>query len=121
MKPIQSNQLRIGNLVQDRNGVIMRVVSIHEDGTIYCDFEGNEGGVWEFNDNNPCYGIELTKERLLKYGFLKMPILENHFYIVGMLIWKCEEMFVHDKTGVQLKHLHKLQNLYFALTGKELL
>ena len=60
--------LRIGNKVQDNNGFIFDVVSIFKDGTVYSDFEGNEGDVWEFDDNNPCQGIELTKEILLKCG-----------------------------------------------------
>jgi len=56
----------------------------------------------------------------LKCGFEECNFTENHYNIKGMRIWKCNDMFLCDKTGVQLKYLHQLQNLYFALTGKEL-
>ncbi|HEY8366414.1 MAG TPA: hypothetical protein VIL57_04615 [Bacteroidia bacterium] len=41
-------EIRIGDKVQDRNGFEFEVVSLFKDGTVYCDFEGNEGDVWEF-------------------------------------------------------------------------
>ena len=47
-------------------------------------------------------------------------ISENHYGILGHLIWKIEGRFYCDKNGMQLKYVHQLQNLYFALTGSEL-
>lgn len=41
-------EIRIGDKVQDRNGFKFEVVALFKDGTVYCDFEGNEGDVWEF-------------------------------------------------------------------------
>lgn len=99
---IQSNELRIGNWVEFF-GIRTKIKAIDED-----------------LDASIIDPIPLTEEILLKCGFLNLPLLENHFYIKGMLIWKCEEMFMHDKTGVQLKHIHQLQNLYFALTNQDL-
>lgn len=101
---MEARELRIGNWVYRK--------SINQNVRI---------SINSFNDLTDYEPIELTEEILLKCGFVNCGILENHFYIKGMLVWKCEEMFIHDKTGVQLKHLHQLQNLYFALTNEELI
>ena len=123
---IQANELRIGNKVQDANGFIFDVVSIHEDGTVYCYFDGNEGDVWEFYDKNPCLGIELTEEILLKCGFEKREDGDYNLFKyseVDIVIcsdfssWKCDGI---NFSVNSIKHLHQLQNLYFILTGKEL-
>lgn len=63
--------------------------------------------------------IQLTEEILLKCGFQPKyfgiktyysPLMEldHDFYLMGV------------DYGVKIKHLHQLQNLYFALTGEEL-
>lgn len=41
-------EIRIGDKVQDRNGFEFEVVALFKDGTVYCDFEGNEADIWEF-------------------------------------------------------------------------
>lgn len=127
---MRANTLRTGNKVQDKYGFIFYVVSIHIDGTIYCDFEGNEGDVWEFDNNNPCIGIELTEEILLKLGFTLRGVI---FRINNLLSHQFDinysssrDMFYYDSskygiyTEVEIKYLHQLQNLYFALTNEEL-
>ena len=130
---VSSNTLRIGNKVQDDAGFIFDVVSIHDDGTVYCDFDGNEGGVWEFDNNNPCKGIGLTEEILLKCGFEKIKNAEyphsfiinkgmrNEVEIENLNAYKCFT-FSHGKrfSCIRIDYLHQLQNLYFALTNQEL-
>lgn len=64
--------------------------------------------------------IKLTEKILLKCGFEKEILEPIHYCIKGMCIWKCNDMFLCDKNGVHIKHLHQLQNLYFALTNEEL-
>lgn len=71
------------------------------------------------------YAIPLSKEWLVRFGFTKedMADLGNFFYLTisnemelninNGTIWMGE----YD-TGVE--HVHQLQNLYFALTQKEL-
>lgn len=138
---MKSNQLRIGNKVRDNNGFIFDVVSIHNDGTVYCDFEGNEGDAWEFDNNNPCQGIELTEEILLKCGFINIKeytyiILSHNLYgYIDELEFFFEpnedvcitflqkEISQNDKSSVffrNIRYLNELQNLYFALTNEEL-
>lgn len=121
-----SKELKISNKVQDNNGFIFDVVSIFEDGTVYCDFEGNEGDVWEFDNNNPCQGIPLTEEILLKCGFDKRS--DGHFNMfkhseVDIIIcndfssWQCDGI---NFSVNRIKYIHQLQNLYWCLCGKEL-
>lgn len=46
--------LRIGDMIVEKNhreSTPMEVVAIFSDGDIYCDFDGNEGDVWEFDIN----------------------------------------------------------------------
>ena len=65
--------------------------------------------------------IPLTEELLTeKCGFRR-----NHYgglYLYGKFDFDLtkEGYFLVDDVGVYCKHLHQLQNLYFALTGKEL-
>ena len=52
--------LRIGQKVvsivkfkyTERESIPMKIVGLFEDGTVYLDFEGNEGDVWEDNVEN---------------------------------------------------------------------
>lgn len=127
---MEAKGLRVGNKVQDNNGFIFDVVSIFKDGTIYCDFEGNEGDVWEFDKNNPCQGIELTEEILLKCGFTLKGLIFRinnglpHQFDINYSLSR--DMFYYDSskygiyTEVEIKYLHQLQNLYYALCNEEL-
>lgn len=41
---------RIGDRVRDKvTRLELRVVGLYQDGTVYCDFEGNEGGHLEYH------------------------------------------------------------------------
>jgi len=66
--------------------------------------------------------IPLTEEWLLKFGFVaknegylcsnKKVYLSDDFYYY-CLYFDCEDV-------IEIKYVHSLQNLYFALTGEEL-
>lgn len=76
-------------------------------------------------------GVPITEEWLLKFGFVKL----NHTYSLGQIRidWfnKNTMMRIHgqDDNYIQtlieienkFQHVHQLQNLYFALTGEELI
>jgi hypothetical protein len=78
--------------------------------------------------------IPLTEEWLVKFGFTKDKKhtkccdlkLENDFYLQGIGYGKSNfkyEVILTDSNDNELtlvKHVHQLQNLYFALTNKEL-
>lgn len=111
MKP---SELRIGNLLFHNNEIItVKGISPH------CgDYAINTDSSWVYLKN--CEPIQLTEEWLLKFGYLPCSFAENHFYIKGHVIWKCNDMFLCDKNGVVLQYVHHLQNLYFAVSNKEL-
>lgn len=86
--------------------------------------------------------IELTEEWILKLGFLKYDFMNGffikcnnkhlmiQFYNLDILIFYtkvCSDSKGHKMNGrdyflgkKQINNVHQLQNLYFALTGKEL-
>jgi hypothetical protein len=113
---MKAEELRLGNWVHPV--FPMKVVSIYKD-EILCDFEGNEGDPWEF-DPKDLDGIPLTEEWLMRFGF-------NYDDFSRSWSDKNEEIRI-DKTDAGflvdwnsiVKYVHQLQNLYFALTGKEL-
>ena len=113
---MKENELRIGNKVnyQTAEGDILPNTIDWQD--LKWLSEGEKGF-------NLCHSpIPLTEEWLVRLGFEKSS--DNNYYkggkftiynrfgnfglIGGSLSWK------------EFKHVHKLQNLYFALTGEEL-
>ena len=65
--------------------------------------------------------IPLTEQWLLDFWYLPCCIRDDHFEIKGHTIWLCNGLFMCDKNGIILNYAHELQNLYFALTGIELI
>lgn len=108
---MKANELRIGNYLNTVNGV-KRVSDISVDR--YC---------W-FTDNQ-CEPIPLIEEWLLKFGFVNQNYgwnikdfgLFDHNYKKGELNLKLN---ASEVPIIEIKHVHQLQNLYFALTGEEL-
>ena len=112
---IESNQLRLGNWVYNTHNIPMVVKTIGID-YIYVDFKNNPGDLLEFNTYNPFKPIPLTEEILLKCGFEKK---DGLFVFNNVVIWSRNDIFNYE--GLKyIKSLHQLQNLYFALTNKEL-
>lgn len=130
---MQPNELRIGNLVKltyeeyhdleedgilnDNNNVfVIRKIDDDGDINIYNEIEG----LYEFQHNENLEPIPLTEEWLINFGYCKVPNNQINYFIKGHLIWLPNDLFICDKNGIVLKYVHQLQNLYFALTGKEL-
>jgi len=62
--------------------------------------------------------IPLTEEWLLNFGYTKE---DSNFWNLGHIVWEYDGgVFICNKNGITLKYVHQLQNLYFALTGREL-
>ena len=78
------------------------------------------------NGNKNFKPIQLTEEWLLKFGFKYSSRLEEFMFkdnfeiqpykrgFLNAVIW-CDNQVLEE-----LKYVHELQNLYFALTGEEL-
>lgn len=125
-------ELRIGNYVKDtKNGIPMYVTGIFAYGTVYLDFDSNEGDLWEY-DIKDLVGIKLDEEILLKCGFEKKfatdpqepnPLIVYYIECFEILKFEDESKFFHSEgrgIHIYITFIHQLQNLYFALTGKEL-
>lgn len=120
---VYAHELRIGNWVQDDSGYV-RV-----DGSLIMELEADVAAV------DP---ISLSPEILQKAGFRALDAIEREDYVceegwilslnaVEDIIWDHDDVeMLHDKTRQPyfehcFPYLHGLQNLYFSLTGKELL
>lgn len=121
---IDPKELRIGNFVLV-DGRITLVESITKTGINFTTFQGESYWEIEFKDIEP---IPLTSKILTEwYGFEKV---DNHFRFENWFRLKTEKDywvyfietdFGNDEDDIStLKHLHELQNLFFALTKKEL-
>ena len=107
---MKANELRIGNYI-DYLGGIERVHAL------------------SFQDvctNNHNYKpTPLTEEWLLKFGFEKDCLMSKCYALKDIEISEDKNNDLYLSLdgvwyGVAIKHVHQLQNLYFALTGKEL-
>lgn len=64
--------------------------------------------------------ITLTEEWLIKFGFKKT---NKSYHMYENSAWQTIRNMRKDEffyKGTHIKYVHQLQNLYFALTGKEL-
>ena len=119
---MKARELRIGNyILYGETHTIFQVMTINEDGyTVKNDIEETWIEQWAF------YGIPLTEDWLVKFGFKK----SKHWYTLGdiaiykdmaRLTQKVDGMYVEIYNQFKCpEYVHQLQNLYFALTGEEL-
>ena len=117
---MKTQELRIGNLIQQ--GEITMI---------------SNSNVWIDDDiflTDEIEPIPLTEEWLLKFGFITFDSKQiyNEWFLNfdGILKYKIfhskytgveEFTMPHSDKPIKLKHVHQLQNLYFALTGEELI
>jgi hypothetical protein len=131
---IQVNELRIGNyyMFADYDGIVYRAVK---------EIKYNQFGLQSDYDGvnfEICRPIPITEEWLIKLGFkkdnseddyiiehpkdiVKYVLTEN---VLGIGLWILGVDQFYDKDykyfSWDIKFVHQLQNLYFALTQKEL-
>jgi hypothetical protein len=115
---MKANELRIGNWLNwyskyHRNGYFDKQLEIDD---------------FTQTDLSSARPIPLTEEWLLKFGFEEeYSQLTNiyKYFLPNTPFGYCQGKFnVFTQTGcfsVETKHVHQLQNLYFALTGEELI
>jgi len=126
---LQANELRIGNYFTSPNGNIQILSSIWQRDEVEWWGSNEAKAHFELSTRNP---IPLTPEILEKCGF------HSKYKSVHMQ-WNIGGFYLHQKSDVdddnisipeenvfhydftyEIKYLHQLQNLYFALTGEEL-
>lgn len=127
---IEVKELRVGNLFSSESMEL--VVTGIEPGLIKSEINNKPVNLFDIN----CYPIPITPEWLERLGFKRTEYNSfNKGFIVNGLQSGIELNEIvgrgtsdHENTGVyhveglkiQIKHIHQLQNLYFALTGSEL-
>ena len=120
---MKAMELRIGDYVNYRCDALDIHIPVYQVGN---------GADIQVHENHGYFSpIPLTEEWLLKFGFYRV---ENGYYgsmpynkpcwikfSFTILIWD-DGTFVYDWNGGNtiLKSVHQLQNLHFALKGKEL-
>jgi hypothetical protein len=107
---MKNTELRIGNIVK-RNGLIVTV---------------DEQTFWDMKNNPDQYKpVPLTEEWLLRLGFEKKQPNYTWYRKNRVTINVFNDVAFRLNTNgycvyKPFKHVHQLQNLYFALTGEEL-
>jgi len=127
---MKASELRIGNLIYVDSK--LRYVF----GTIYKTIQHNchsKNSTYSENYENECEPIPLTEEWLLKFGFYNSNneySLSNVFFYICFKFYKNgnKKLWINSNDVKYLKNeimfinsVHQLQNLYFALTGEELI
>jgi len=150
---METHELRIGNFVKlNRSqtelklGIVVgmaegsRVLNVkYEFENRWFEKEWNELSVFVDESQGDLSPMQLTKEWLLKFGFVddsignNMDKIDRKFYNIHGLIFSISEEpliyhwfdnyqdeFYSCNIGVPIRYVHQLQNLYFVLTGTEL-
>lgn len=114
---IKANELRVGNSIYDRHGNYIYI----QNGWFYIVQD-----IKRLEDYSP---IPLTPEILEKCGFIEKtnrewvigenPVTQD--YVMVVRYSPIIDGFYFLNGHFKLKYLHQLQNLYFALTGEELI
>lgn len=102
---MKANELRLGNYVYDNLGGVLKIKGISLDSTL-----------------SHIKPIPLTEEWLVKFGFISNPYEDR--YEKGLIHVECDKTkgatYLWINNMPHIKHIHQLQNLYFAITGEEL-
>lgn len=129
METVRASELRLNNIVQDEHGIIQYVYRIWQNGAELVEEQDGDNDLDYPEDE--IFPVKLTEEWLLKFGFEKKLNCSNMIYYI--LAGKCLLEYnlthniadivrkVHLDLFIDIKYVHQLQNLYFALTGEELL
>lgn len=129
---MKANELRIGNWVNLYSGQDAQVTGLTNNGRVWCVNNPHYPEcAWNTERINP---IPLTEEWLLKFGFGRGAIDMYHAYWhkrVGhydfcISIAPTGNFYFclgneQNSSFAPKQYVHQLQNLYFALTGKELI
>ena len=134
---MKANELRIGNWIFDAGDEQkpFQIEEIRKNGEGFkCYYIVFRNGSFKSSiDSDLIEPIELTPEILEKCGFVKHGVLYihpstmnfemyNRAKLEGVYRWYAGRNQKDYFLGVsnEIKHMHQLQNIYFALTGEEL-
>ena len=112
---MDEKQIRVGNLFE-------RIDTMSNETLGVAEFTAHTWyRIGECIDNLEWYTpIPLTKEWFLKFGFKKEGNTAKYWTLGTVDLWEISGTYVND-LDYEVKYVHQLQNLYFALTGEELI
>lgn len=130
---MDARELRIGNYIQYFGNVVQVEGIVNESNGFGLQLNG---GDFASINSNSLEHIPLTEEWLLRFGFVKEVEYKKKINFSRFHLFQINASnsyndnenefkvnFYQSKQCVELcriKHVHQLQNLYFALTGEEL-
>jgi hypothetical protein len=126
---MKANELRIGSivksLVNDEDFSIVEEIGHRASLGYYVSLNNQHSGVWlEHKERDLILPIPLTEEWLLKFGFEhnRAGIWGNNYTLNAVSIQlKGNDIYMFvPHSRCEIKYVHQLQNLYFAVTGEEL-
>jgi hypothetical protein len=121
---MEQNELRIGNYLEMNTNPCIVVELLRFGAKRFKYVNGTEIFTDTHKELRP---IKLTEQWLLKFGFEKT---ETKYYYEKQLLFEVHFRNGHlvicrngliDSMFISIKSVHQLQNLYFALTGEELI
>lgn len=121
---LKANELRIGNYLNGKQGHVI-ITEIRENNIVK--IHDNTSSFYVGDCLKP---IPLTEEWLLKFGFERTDQEDNSnddwiwlFYQKDKIYIDGSDLTIETASGIVIKieYVHQLQNLYFALTGEELI
>lgn len=122
---MEMNEFRLGNLVRDQQGNVMKVIEITKESTIFYLLDrtkfplpkGWQACPIELSKNifSNIKGFQILKENSagLQYAFLENNVFNLDLQITHFTSGNMKGKFFRN--GKEIKYLHKLQNLYFEL------
>jgi len=115
---MKAKELRLGNYIIDDVGRIVEVTHL----TLTC-IEAkpvNDSGI-KWTTVFRAQGIPLTEQWLLKFGFENQD--ENRFWLDPIFLFHYVDgaKYIANQRHVNLFFVHELQNLFYAITGQDLI
>ena len=118
---MKASELRIGNLCQDKlSGTQLKVTGLKENDISFYVINRD---LFPLQPGWQAEPIQLTEEWLLKFGAkelnAKRGVLKEFVLKTVRIEMSNSGNFYYKNSKLILESVHQLQNLYFALTGKE--
>jgi hypothetical protein len=124
---MKAKNLRIGNWVQDEHDIVQYVYRLWKGGA---ELSENEEGFDDIDySEDEIFGIPITPEWLTKFGFEDKTNSVEKIFTKDDFNWysSSNEIVIELDNGLSgydlytdCNQVHKLQNLFFAITGEEL-
>jgi hypothetical protein len=117
---MKANELRTGNWYLSTKFQVPVICGVDDFYEIYTRADGSA----EYTVDDIFQPLPLTEEWLLKFKWYKIMSLDKRFVFADIEYYSISadgSLYFNDAyTCTDIKYVHQLQNLYFALTGEEL-